>query len=56
MHSDLTGPIFWKLWFRHGIRKAMKEHKKREAINANRPRMTNDEYWEMVHKKNVDNQ
>mgnify|MGYP001208696109 CR=1 FL=1 len=51
MHSDLTGPIFWKLWFRYGIRQAMKEQKRKEAENAKRPRMTNDEYWEMVHKE-----
>jgi len=51
MHSDLTGPIFWKLWFRYGIRQAMKERKLKEAEDAKRPRLTNDEYWDMVHEK-----
>ena len=51
MHSDLTGPIFWKLWFRYGIRQAMKEQKRKQAEDAKRPRLTNDEYWDMVHEK-----
>ena len=51
MHSDLTGPIFWKIWFRWGIRKAMKEQKKRKAEASKRPVLTNDEYWEEVHAK-----
>jgi len=29
----------------------MNEQKRKEAENAKRPRMTNDEYWEMVHKE-----
>lgn len=49
MHSDTVGPIFWKLWFWYGIRKAMKERKLQEAEDAKRPIMTNDEYWEKVH-------
>lgn len=56
MHSDTTGPLFWKIWFWYGIRKAMKERKLKEAEDAKRPIMTNDEYWEMVHKKSVDKQ
>lgn len=51
MHSDTTGPIFWKLWFWWGIRQATKERKLKEAEMAKRPRMTNDEYWESVRKK-----
>ena len=49
MHSDTVGPIFWKLWFWYGIRKATKERKLQEAEDAKRPIMTNDEYWEKVH-------
>lgn len=51
MHSDTVGPIFWKLWFWYGIRKAMKERKIKEAEDAKRPIMTNDEYWDMVHRR-----
>ncbi len=51
MHSDTVGPIFWKLWFWYGIRKAMKERKLQEAEDAKRPIMTNDEYWDMVHRR-----
>ena len=43
--------LFWKLWFWWGIRQATKERKLKEAEDAKRPIMTNDEYWEMVHKK-----
>jgi hypothetical protein len=43
--------LFWKLWFWWGIRQATKERKRKEAEDAKRPIMTNDEYWEMVHKK-----
>jgi len=49
MHSDTVGPIFWKLWFWYGIRKATKERKLQEAEDAKREPMTNDEYWEKVH-------
>jgi hypothetical protein len=41
--------LFWKIWFWWGIRKAMKERKIKEAEDAKRPYMTNDEYWEKVH-------
>ena len=51
MHSDTVGPIFWKLWMWYGIRQATKERKIREAEAAKRPPMTNDEYWEMVHRR-----
>lgn len=43
--------LFWRLWFWWGIRQAGKRRKAREAEMAKRPRMTNDEYWESVHKK-----
>ena len=51
LHSDTLSPIFWKLWFWWGIRQAMKARKVKEAEDAKRPIMTNDEYWESVHKK-----
>ena len=51
MHSDIVGPIFWKLWLWYGIRQATKERKIREAEAAKRSPMTNDEYWEMVHRR-----
>jgi|TARA_B100000035_G_scaffold155686_1_gene132616 hypothetical protein len=47
----MSTKLFWKLWFWWGIRKAMKEHKLRELEDAKRPIMTNDEYWEMVHRR-----
>ena len=43
--------LFWRLWFWWGIRQAGKRRKAREAEMAKRPRMTNDENWESVHKK-----
>ena len=51
MHSDTVGPVFWKLWFWYGIRKATKERKLKEAEDAKSPIMTNDEYWDMVHRR-----
>lgn len=51
MHTDPWAKIFWKLWFWYGIRKAMKERKQKEIEASKRPILTNDEYWEMVHKK-----
>lgn len=51
MHSDTVGPVFWKLWFWYGIRKATKERKLKEAEDAKLPIMTNDEYWNMVHRR-----
>lgn len=51
MHSDTVGPIFWKLWFWYGIRKATKERKLKEAENAKREPMSNDDYWDMVHRR-----
>lgn len=55
MHTDPWAKIFWKLWFWYGIRKAMKERKAKEAENAKKPRMTNDEYWEKVHNDRNNN-
>ena len=43
--------LFWKIWFWWGIRQAMKQRKIKEAEDAKRPKMTNEEFWEMVHKK-----
>lgn len=45
--------LFWKIWFWWGIRQAMKRRKIKEAENAKRPKMTNDEFWEMVHKRQM---
>lgn len=45
--------LFWKIWFWWGIRKAMKQRKIKEAQDAKRPKMTNDEFWEMVHKRQM---
>ena len=42
--------LFWRLYFWWGIRQAGKRRLAREAEMSKRPPMTNDEYWEMVHK------
>jgi len=55
LHSDTLAPIFWKLWFWWGIRQAMKERKQKEAEEAKREPMTNDEYWEKVHNDRNNN-
>ena len=55
LHSDILAPIFWKLWFWYGIRQAMKRRKRKEAEDAKRPMMTNDEYWEKVHNDRTNN-
>ena len=47
--------LFWKIWFWWGIRKAMKERKIKEAKDAKKPQMTNDEYWEKVHNDRNNN-
>ena len=51
LHSDTLAPIFWKLWFWWGIRQAMKERKRKEAEDAKREPMSNDDYWDMVHRR-----
>jgi len=51
LHSDTLSPIFWKLWFWWGIRQAMKERKLKEAEDAKREPMSNDDYWDMVHRR-----
>ena len=43
--------LFWKLYFWWGIRQAMKERKRKEAEAAKREPMSNDDYWDMVHRK-----
>jgi len=43
--------LFWKLYFWWGIRQAMKERKRKEAENAKREPMSNDDYWDMVHRR-----
>ena len=55
LHSDTLAPIFWKLWFWWGIRQAMKARKIKEAEDAKREPMTNDEYWEKVHNDRTNN-
>ena len=55
LHSDILAPICWKLWFWYGIRQAMKRRKRKEAEDAKRPMMTNDEYWEKVHNDRNNN-
>ena len=47
--------LFWRLYFWWGIRQARKRRLAREAEQAKRPAMDNDEYWEMVHNKKVEN-
>jgi len=41
--------LFWRLYFWWGIRQA------RKRGMANRPTMTNDEYWEKVHNDRTNN-
>lgn len=55
LHSDTLAPIFWKLWFWWGIRQAMKARKRKEAEDAKKEPMTNDEYWEKVHNDRNNN-
>ena len=43
--------LFWKLYFWWGIRQAMKERKIKEAEDAKREPMSNDDYWDMVHRR-----
>jgi hypothetical protein len=43
--------LFWKLYFWWGIRQAMRERKRKEAEAAKREPMSNDDYWDMVHRK-----
>ena len=43
--------LFWKLYFWWGIRQAMKERKIKEAADAKREPMSNDDYWDMVHRR-----
>ena len=51
LHSDTLAPIFWKLWCWWGIRQAMKARKIKEAEYAKREPMSNDDYWDMVHRR-----
>ena len=43
--------LFWKLYFWWGIRQARKRRIARETEMSKRPQMTNDEFWETVHKE-----
>jgi len=43
--------LFWKLYFWWGIRQARKRRIARETEMSKRPPMTNDEFWETVHKE-----
>ena len=51
LHSDTLAPVIWKLWFWWGIRQAMKARKIKEAEDAKREPMSNDDYWDMVHRR-----
>jgi len=43
--------LFWRLYFWWGIRQARKRRIAWEEEMAKRPRMTNDEYWDMVNRR-----
>ena len=44
--------LFWRLYLWWGIRQARKRRLAQEALVAKRPAMDNDDYWDMVHRKN----
>lgn len=39
--------LFWRVYFWWGIRQARKRRLENEARMAAKPKMTNDEFWEM---------
>jgi hypothetical protein len=44
-----TKRVFWKVYFWWGIRQARKRRLANEARMAARPKLTNDEFWELKH-------
>jgi len=44
--------LFWRLYFWWGIRQARKRRIAWEEEVAKRPAMDNDDYWDMVHRRN----
>ena len=51
MTEDPWAKVFWRVWLWWGIRQARKRRIANEERISKLPKMTNDEYWEMVNAK-----